>query len=223
MVLMWATVSATGAINVKVIGGSVHTYLWTGPGGYSASSQDISNVPTGALLIINDGLCNPVVLNFNLTAPLPLLIQEDTAAQMDILCFVIWLEPLKLILHNLLDLMIIYWLCKEVERSVAFFNATSTNYTFTSLAAGIYDIKVTDANGSAGTILNSDYTTQWYFSFHIISFKYQLCWKCSRFSNGNCQWRNRDSNLFLNTNPIQTTATANRFDCRKLYSYYYRC
>jgi hypothetical protein len=179
MVLMWATVSATGAINVKVIGGSVHTYLWTGPGGYSASSQDISNVPTGALLIINDGLCNPVVLNFNLTAPLPLLIQEDTAAQMDILCFVIWLEPLKLILHNLLDLMIIYWLCKEVERSVAFFNAASTNYTLRVWQQVFMTLKLLMQMEVQGT-LNSDYTTQWYFSFHIISFKYQLCWKCNQ-------------------------------------------
>jgi hypothetical protein len=102
MVFM-STVSANdGAINVKLLEVPVHILIYGQDQAVIRLQVKIFQMFQRAhhSLIINDGLCNPVVLNFNLTAPLPLLIQEDTASTMDILCFAYLTEPLKLILHN---------------------------------------------------------------------------------------------------------------------------
>jgi gliding motility-associated-like protein len=47
-----------GAVNITVQGGSgTYTYVWTGPGGFSASTQDISNLATGGqyCVTVTDG------------------------------------------------------------------------------------------------------------------------------------------------------------------------
>ena len=152
-----STVGANdGAINVTVSGGSgTYTYLWSGPSGFPlTTSQDISNVPAGAYsLTINDGLCNPVILNFNLTSPLPLLIKEDTAAQIDVLCFDYLTGAIKVDIKQQSIGPYDYLLTLQGGGTISsIINSAATNYTFSNLAAGIYDIKVTDANGSSKTI-----------------------------------------------------------------------
>ncbi|MEZ7503734.1 Ig-like domain-containing protein [Flavobacterium sp. Arc2] len=144
-----------GAINVTVMGGSgAYTYLWSGPGVFSAISQDISNVAAGAYtLTINDGLCNAVILNFTLTSPLPLLIQEDTAAHSDVLCFGYLTGIIKVAITQQSVGPYDYVLTLQGGGPIiSIIDSAATNYTFTGLAAGIYDIKVTDANGSVKTI-----------------------------------------------------------------------
>ncbi len=201
-----------GAINVTVTGGSgTYTYLWTGPGSYSASSQDISNVPAGAYsLTINDGLCNPVVLNFNLTSPLPLLIQEDTAAQIDVLCFSYLTGAIKVDVTQQSVGPYDYLLTLQGGVTISsIINATATNYTFTSLAAGIYDIKVTDANGSSKTILGIEITQP---SGISASISYPSNISCAGSTAGSATVTATGGigtlSYSWNTNPIQTTATA---------------
>lgn len=201
-----------GAINVTVTGGSgSYTYLWTGPGSYTASSQDISNVPAGAYsLTINDGLCIPVILNFNLTSPLPLLIQEDTAAQIDVLCFGYLTGAIKVDVTQQSVGPYDYLLTLQGGGTISsIINATATNYTFTSLAAGIYDIKVTDANGSSKTILGIEITQP---SGISASISYPSNISCAGSAAGSATVTATGGIGTLtyswNTNPIQTTATA---------------
>ena len=208
-----STVGANdGAINVTVTGGSgSYTYLWTGPGSYSASSQDISNVPAGAYsLTINDGLCKPVVLNFNLTSPLPLLIQEDTAAQIDVLCFSYLTGAIKVDITQQSIGPYDYLLTLQGGGTISSItNVTATNYTFTSLAAGIYDIKVTDANGSTKSILGIEITQP---SGITASISYPSNISCAGSAAGTATVTAIGGIGILtyswNTNPIQTTATA---------------
>lgn len=152
-----STVGANdGAINITVSGGSgVYTYLWSGPGGFSATSQDISNVPAGMYsLIINDGLCSPVVLNFTLSSPMPLLIQEDVAAHVDVLCFGYLTGAIKVDIIQQSVGPYDYVLTLQGGGTIkTITDSAATNQTFTGLSAGTYDIKITDANGSSKTII----------------------------------------------------------------------
>jgi gliding motility-associated-like protein len=208
-----STVGANdGAINVTVTGGSgSYTYLWTGPGSYSVSSQDISNVPAGAYsLTINDGLCNPVVLNFNLTSPLPLLIQEDIAAQIDVLCFGYLTGAIKVDITQQSVGPYDYLLTLQGGGTISsIVNSAATNYTFSNLAAAIYDIKVTDANGSSMTILGIEITQPNGISASI---SYPSNISCAGSAAGSATVTATGGVGTLtyswNTNPIQTTATA---------------
>ncbi|MBG6111013.1 gliding motility-associated-like protein [Flavobacterium sp. CG_9.10] len=202
-----------GAINVTVTGGSgTYTYLWSGPSGFPLTmSQDILNVPAGAYsLTINDVLCNPVVLNFNLTSPLPLLIKEDTAAQIDVLCFGYLTGAIKVDITQQSIGPYDYLLTLQGGGTISsIINATSTNYTFTSLAAGIYDIKVTDANGSSKTILGIEITQP---SGISASISYPSNISCAGSATGSATVTATGGIGTLtyswNTNPIQTTETA---------------
>ncbi|MGO4819444.1 PKD domain-containing protein [Flavobacterium sp. W22_SRS_FP1] len=145
-----------GAINVTVKGGSgAYTYLWSGPGSFSSTSQDISNVAAGAYtLTINDGVCDVVTLNFTLTSPLPLLIQEDIAGHSDVLCFGYSSGNIKVDITQQSVGPYDYVLTLQGGRiTSSIIDSVATNYIFTGLAAGTYDIRVTDANGSVKTIL----------------------------------------------------------------------
>ncbi|WP_338647768.1 PKD-like domain-containing protein [Flavobacterium sp. KS-LB2] len=202
-----------GAINVTVTGGSgTYTYLWSGPSGFPlTTSQDISNVPAGAYsLTINDGLCNPVVLNFNLTSPLPLLIQEDTAAQIDVLCFSYLTGAIKVDITQQSVGPYDYLLTLQGGGTISsIVNSAATNYTFSNLAAGIYDIKVTDANGSSKTIAGIEITQP---SGISASISYPSNISCAGSAAGSATVNATGGIGTLtyswNTNPIQTTATA---------------
>ncbi|MGO4904395.1 PKD-like domain-containing protein [Flavobacterium sp. W20_MBD1_R3] len=151
-----SAVGATdGAIDVTVTGGSgVYTYLWSGPISFSAVSQDIKNVAAGAYsLTINDGLCNPIVLNFTLTSPLPLIIEEDLAAHTNILCFSYLTGAIKVDITQESVGPYDYVLILQGGGIInTITDSSATTYTFSSLEAGIYDIKVIDVNGNAKTI-----------------------------------------------------------------------
>ena len=206
-------VANDGAINVTVTGGSgTYTYLWSGPSGFPlTTSQDISNVPAGAYsLTINDGLCNPVVLNFNLTSPLPLLIQEDTAAQIDVLCFGYLTGAIKVDVTQQSVGPYDYLLTLQGVGTISsIVNSATTNYTFNNLAAGIYDIKVTDANGSSKTILGIEITQP---SGISASISYPSNISCAGSAAGSATVTATGGIGTLtyswNTNPIQTTETA---------------
>lgn len=204
--------ASDGAIDVTVTGGSgAYTYLWSGPNGFSASSQDISNVQAGAYtLTINDGLCNPIVLDFILTSPLPLLIQEDLAAHVDVLCFGDLTGAITITITQQsvgpYDYLLTLQGGVTISSSI---NSTALNYTFTGLAAGTYDVTVTDANGIAKTIMGI-----------VISQPSGINASISTSTNSSCAGSASGAATVIatggtgtliyswNTNPVQTTATA---------------
>ncbi|MDO9152242.1 MAG: PKD-like domain-containing protein, partial [Paludibacter sp.] len=144
-----------GAIDVSVSGGSgIYTYQWSGPNGFAAITQDISNVYAGSYsLTINDGLCDPVILNFILTEPLPMVIQEDLSAHADVLCFGDLTGVIKVQITQESVGPFNYSISLVgggIIQSVS--NLTVTSYLFTGLAAGSYIVSVTDKYGSIKTL-----------------------------------------------------------------------
>ncbi|MBX9807473.1 MAG: gliding motility-associated C-terminal domain-containing protein, partial [Flavobacteriaceae bacterium] len=208
-----SSVGATdGSINVTVTGGSgAYTYLWSSPSGFSATSQDISNVAAGTYsLIINDGLCTALKLDFTLSSPMPLIIQEDLVAHSDVKCFGYLTGVIKVDVTQQsvgpYDYVLTLQgggIIKTVTDSVA------TTYTFSGLAAGIYDIKVTDANGSVKTILGIIITQPSGITANISA---QSNVSCAGGATGSATVTATGGIGTLtyswNTVPIQTTATA---------------
>jgi len=203
--------ASDGAINGTVTGGSgSYTYLWSGPSGFSASSQDISLVPAGAYtLTINDGLCNPVILNFTLTAPLPLLIQEDTAAQIDVLCFGYLTGVIKADITQQSVGPYDYLLTLQGGGTInSIVDSAATTYTFTGLGAGIYDIKITDANGSVKTISGIVITQPNVITASTTQTKVSCAGSATGSATVTASGGIGTLTYSWNTNPIQTTPTA---------------
>jgi gliding motility-associated-like protein len=207
-----SAVGATdGSIDVTISGGSgAYTYLWSGQNGFVAISQDISNVPAGTyLLTINDGLCNPVELNFTLTSPLPLIIEEDLTAHTNILCFGYLTGTIKVNITQESVGPYDYVLTLQGGGTISTItDSAAINQTFSGLAAGTYDIKVMDANGSVKTIPGIVITQP----SGITATTAQTNVSCKGSTTGSATVTATGGNGSLtyswNTNPIQTTATA---------------
>lgn len=204
--------ASDGKIDISVTGGSnSYTYLWSGPGGFSASSQDITNVPAGNYdLTINDGLCSPVTLNFNLTSPVPLLIEEDLSAHINVFCFSNATGAIKVDITQQSVGPYNYELKLQGGGIISTItNSTLTNYTFANLVAGIYGIQVTDANGSVKTIFGIEITQP---SGITASITAQNDVSCAGEATGSATVTATGGNGTLvyswNTTPIQTTETA---------------
>ncbi len=63
---------SNGSINLTVAGGNpAYTFSWTGPGGFTATTEDITNLAAGAyaVTITDANSCTGPMLNFNVTAP----------------------------------------------------------------------------------------------------------------------------------------------------------
>lgn len=135
-----------GWIDLTVGGGSGnYIYSWTSSNGLTASTQDIANIPAGTYtVVIKDGCCDSVVLNITLTEPTP---------------FMAKLEHMNTLCHGDSNGKIKISITKEsvgpydflLERSgVTLKKITGvalTDYEFTGLYAGSYDIQVNDALG----------------------------------------------------------------------------
>ena len=78
-----------GTIDLTVIGGSsAYTFSWTGPNGFTATTEDLTGLFAGTYTVsINDGYCVPIELTFTLTQPPELLVQQDPALTINLLCF----------------------------------------------------------------------------------------------------------------------------------------
>jgi gliding motility-associated-like protein len=208
-----SSVGATdGSINVTVTGGSgAYTYLWSSPSGFSATSQDISNVAAGTYsLIINDGLCTALTLDFMLSSPMPLIIQEDLAAHSDVKCFGYSTGVIKVDVTQQSVGPYDYVLTLQGGGTIGTItDLAATTYSFSGLAAGIYDIKVTDANGSVKTILGIIITQPSGITATISS---QTNVNCAGSATGSATVTATGGIGTLtyswNTVPIQTTATA---------------
>lgn len=144
-----------GAINLTVTGGSgSYTYAWTGPGTFTSTAEDLNGLTVGIYTVtVTDGLCTAVVIPFNIREPLPLVIQEVLSSHVNVNCFgqttgIVEVEITQPSIAPF-DYEIILQGGGVIE-SVP--NLTALNYVFDNLAAGTYDIKVIDANGTVKTI-----------------------------------------------------------------------
>jgi len=144
-----------GWIDFTVTGGSgTYSYSWSGPNGFTASTQDIHGLLAGAyILSLSDGMCDPVNLNFNLTEPIEILIQEDLTSHLDVLCNGDSTGVIRIDIIQPSLAPYDYVLTRQsgvVVESVQ--NIPVIQYSFTGLSAGTYNVTVTDATGNFKTI-----------------------------------------------------------------------
>jgi len=139
-----------GAIDLSVNGGSgLYSYSWTGPNGFAATTQDINNLAAGDYTVaIDDGVCPPVLLNFTLTQPPELLFEEDLSAHVDLVCFGDSDGALGIVITQ--DSVAPYTF--EIFDSsgtlvTSIINMFGPTQVVTGLSAGIYTVRITDANG----------------------------------------------------------------------------
>lgn len=144
-----------GTINLTVAGGSgTYTYNWVGPNGFTATTEDLTGLFAGTYTVtINDGYCAPIVLIFTLTQPPELLVQQDPALTINLLCFgnsngavgiQITQESVSPYNYTLLNSS------NVIVQTIT--NSTNLNPQFTGLIAGTYSVLVTDANGGTKTV-----------------------------------------------------------------------
>lgn len=144
-----------GTINLTVGGGSgTYTFSWIGPNGFTATTEDISGLIAGTYTVtITDGYCAPIVLTFTLTQPPELLVQQDPALNINLICFgnsngavgiQITQESVGPYDYTLLNSS------NVVLQTLT--DSTNLNPQFTGLIAGTYSVVVTDANGGIKTV-----------------------------------------------------------------------
>ncbi len=144
-----------GTINLTVAGGSgTYTFSWTGPIGFTATTEDITGLIAGTYTVtINDGYCAPIILTFTLTQPPELLVQQDPALTINLICFgnsngaigiLITQESVSPYDYTLLDST------NTIVQTIT--DSTNLNPQFTGLVAGTYSVLVTDANGGTKTV-----------------------------------------------------------------------
>lgn len=148
-----------GFIDLTVSGGSNnYSFSWSGPNGYTAITEDISNLMAGSYtVIIDDGICEPRIVNFNLIEPNELLAQNTIAALQNLLCFGDTNGQLGITITQESVPPYNFELLYNAVSIQNLTNSTNLSPIFTGLSAGNYTVKITDANGVIKT-LNSTLT-----------------------------------------------------------------
>jgi len=144
-----------GSIDLTVSGGSgTYTYLWKGPAGFEATTQDISGLLSGVYtLSLNDGKCDAIEITYTLREPEELLIVEEASKHLDVLCNGSSTGTIGIQITRESVSPFDYVLTLQSGGAVANeMNLSDTTYLFTNLAAGVYTLTVTDANENTKTI-----------------------------------------------------------------------
>ncbi|WP_209328934.1 PKD domain-containing protein [Lunatimonas salinarum] len=146
-----------GYIRNVVQGGSGSYYVeWTGPNGFSSTEADISGLTPGTyeLTISDDNGCALEPRIFEINEPDPLEIEEDESLREDVGCFG---QETGVIHVDFLSSSVGPYVIELVEsesplpvRSISGFDGSS--YTFENLSAGLYTVRVIDANGCQDTL-----------------------------------------------------------------------
>jgi gliding motility-associated-like protein len=149
--------ASNGSINLSVSGGSGnYTFIWTDSNGVQFStSEDVSNLVAGSYqVIINDGYCSPVQLQFTITEPPEIRFEPNPAAQINLDCFgdsngsigiTVTQESVSPYTYQLVD-----------ENGIVVASISNTydlNPVFTGLFSGTFTFTITDANGSTKSLL----------------------------------------------------------------------
>ena len=147
--------ASDGAIDLTTTGGSgTYTYSWTGPNGFTASTEDLTNLFAGVYTVtVNDGYCAPLVLTFTLTQPPELLIQADPSLTVNLICFGDSNGAVGVLITQESVPPYDYQLFNSNGTLVAsIIDTTNLNPQFNGLTAGVYNLIVTDANGGQKTV-----------------------------------------------------------------------
>lgn len=148
-------ISAAGAndafINLTPAGGTgTYTYSWTGPNGFTASTQNITNIGPGTYTVtVSDGLCQSITQTFTITEPMPLVITEVIASHTNVDCFGQSTGIIEVAITQQsiapYDYAILLQDGTVIENAI---DLPGTSYVFDNLPAGTYNVRVTDANGT---------------------------------------------------------------------------
>jgi len=135
--------NCTGSIDVTVSGGNnPYTYSWTGPGGYSSTSEDLSNLCVGVYdLTVTDSVNCTETYSVTITEPAPLTITNDSTV--DISCNGSGDGGIYITINGGTPPYTYSWTGPGTY--------ASTNEDITNLEQGIYSVVVTDSNNCTAT------------------------------------------------------------------------
>jgi gliding motility-associated-like protein len=149
--------ASNGSINLSVSGGSGnYTFVWTDANGIQfATSEDVSNLVAGSYqVIINDGYCSPVQLQFTITEPPEIVFEPNPAAQINLDCFGDSNGSIGITVTQESVAPYTYQLVDENGIIVASISNTyDLNPVFTGLFSGTFTFTITDANGGTKSLL----------------------------------------------------------------------
>ncbi|MCB9233524.1 MAG: T9SS type A sorting domain-containing protein [Bacteroidia bacterium] len=142
-----------GSIDYETAGGcDPHTYSWSGPGGFSASTQDIGNLSAGTYTVTTTDAANTTLIeSFTLTEPDPIAITLNPsvfAGGYNVKCNGDNTGSIEVVISGGASCL---------DYSVALSGPVSGSQTsgspqqYTGLSAGAYTVTVTDANGCVNT------------------------------------------------------------------------
>ncbi|PQB08847.1 hypothetical protein BST83_00295 [Polaribacter filamentus] len=150
-----------GRIDITVTGGTTeYTYSWTSSDGIIPSGQETQEDLTGLnagtyTVLIKDANDCTITKTWEITEPQELLISEETASHVDVLCFGENTGVIEVVVDQgsvaPYDYAITNSLGVEVERVT---DQNAVSYVFDELRADTYTVTVTDANGISKSINN---------------------------------------------------------------------
>ncbi len=148
-----ASGATDGSIDITPVGGTgAYTYAWSGPGGFTATTQDINNIGEGTYTVtITDGICAPIELIFQIAAPLPLTIIEVISSHENVVCFgdTTGVIEVAITQASVGPYDYVIRIDNGLGTGAIIETVTGTNalnYIFDNLAAATYVVQVTDAN-----------------------------------------------------------------------------
>jgi Zn-dependent metalloprotease len=137
---------ATGSINLTPAGGTTpYTYAWTGPGSFTATTEDISSLAAGTYsVVITDanGTAGGCRATNSVTITQPSAPVSSTFTQVNVLCNGGATGSINLTPTGGTTPYTYAWTGPG--------SFTATTEDISSLAAGTYSVVITDANGTAG-------------------------------------------------------------------------
>lgn len=144
--------SSSGSIDLSVSGGAApFTFSWTGPGGFSASTEDISYLEAGTYIVtVSDSYCGMATMSFVVGRQTPNSI-EQTSFQSSLnvfpnptldICNISSSDYLKNAVVNIIDI-------KGSVLATHHMNGNSKVIDLKSMSSGTYIIEVSEGNKTA--------------------------------------------------------------------------
>lgn len=134
--------AADGAITINVSGGNNnYTYSWQGPNNFRATTKDISGLAPGNYTVAITSCGPSVSMNYSVDEPSAITLQPDITR--NISCFGETNGAIDLIVAG-----------GTAPFTYAWSNSLPDQQDQTGLAAGTYQVTVTDANGCTATATN---------------------------------------------------------------------
>ncbi len=140
---------SNGAINLAVAGGNApFVYSWAGPNAFSATTEDLSNIPSGTYTVtVTDANNCSRAQSFNVNTPTPLSATSTSPILIygqNIACAGGTTGAINLLINGGTAPYAVVWTGPN--------GFTSTAHNLTGLSAGTYNATITDTNGCTTTV-----------------------------------------------------------------------